>query len=143
MSTRTVQLGEVCEFVRGVTFDRAVATTKPAIGMVPILRAGNIGSELDSQNDLIWVPEAFVADEQRLRRNDIAICMSSGSPDVVGKTARVPSNLSASVGSFCGIIRPRQQEHAAFLSFFFRSKVFTRYRGIIARGANIQNLRFS
>lgn len=143
MKTRTVQLGDVCEFVRGVTFDKAAATTSPASSMVPILRAGNIGTELNSQDDLIWVPESFVADEQRLRQNDIVICMSSGSPEVVGKTARVPANLSASIGSFCGIIRPRQHEHAAFLSFFFRSTVFARLRDTIARGANIQNLRFA
>src|SRR5258707_1120732 len=108
MKGQRVQLGEVCEFIRGVTFDKGEATTKPEAGKLPILRAGNIGEEIDAQNDLVWVPESLVADEQCLRRNDIAICMSSGSPEVVGKTARVPVNLRASVGSFCGIIRPRQ-----------------------------------
>ncbi len=143
MSVQTVQLGEVCEFIRGVTFDKNEATTTPAVGKIPILRAGNIGRELDDQNDLVWVPENLVDPEQRLRRNDIAICMSSGSPEVVGKTARVPSNLHASVGSFCGIIRPKNSDQAGFLSFFFRSPVFYKHRDAIARGANIQNLRFS
>ncbi len=143
MSVRTVQLGEVCEFIRGVTFDKNEAATTPAVGKIPILRAGNIGEELDDQNDLVWVPENLVDPEQRLRRNDIAICMSSGSPEVVGKTARVPSNLHASVGSFCGIIRPKKSDQAGFLSFFFRSSAFYKHRNSIARGANIQNLRFS
>lgn len=143
MKARTVQLGEVCEFIRGVTFDKADATTRPEHGKTPILRAGNIGEELDAQNDLVWVPDAQVADEQRLRRNDIAICMSSGSPEVVGKTARVPSNLRASIGSFCGIIRPKNPDEASYLSFFFRSPAFRKHRDAIARGANIQNLRFS
>jgi type I restriction enzyme S subunit len=143
MKARTVQLGEVCEFIRGVTFDKAAATTRPEVGKTPVLRAGNIGEELDAQNDLIWVPDAQVSDEQRLRQNDIAICMSSGSPDVVGKTARVPSNLRASIGSFCGIIRPKSPDEAAYLSFFFRSATFRKHRNAIARGANIQNLRFS
>lgn len=143
MSVHPVQLGDVCEFVRGVTFDKAEVTTKPEVGKVPILRAGNIGEELDVQNDLVWVPARVVGSEQLLRRNDIAICMSSGSPAVVGKTARAASNLHASVGSFCGIIRPKNADQAAYLSFFFRSPTFFKHRDAIARGANIQNLRFS
>lgn len=143
MKTRTVQLGAVCEFIRGVTFDKADATTRPEVGKTPILRAGNIGEELDAQNDLVWIPDAQVGDGQRLRRNDIAICMSSGSPEVVGKTATVPCNLRASIGSFCGIIRPKSPDEASYLSFFFRSTAFKKHRDAIARGANIQNLRFS
>jgi type I restriction enzyme S subunit len=143
MKTRTVQLGAVCEFIRGVTFDKADATTRPEVGKTPVLRAGNIGEELDAQDDLIWVPDAKISDEQRLRQNDIAICMSSGSPEVVGKTARVPCNLRASIGSFCGIIRPKSPDEASYLSFFFRSAAFRKHRNAIARGANIQNLRFS
>lgn len=143
MKTRTVQLGEVCEFIRGVTFDKADASDRPAFGNTPILRAGNIGDDLDTRNDLVWVPSNRVSDEQLLRRNDIAICMSSGSSEVVGKTARVSSDTRASIGSFCGIIRPKNPEQAGYISFFFRSSAFRRHRDAIARGANIQNLRFS
>lgn len=143
MNARTVHLEKVCNFIRGVTFDKAETTNRHEVGMIPILRAGNIGDELDSQNDLIWVPENLVSEEQRLRKNDIAICMSSGSPEVVGKTARVPNNLHASIGSFCGIIRPKNPDEASYLSFFFRSLAFRKHRDAIARGANIQNLRFS
>jgi type I restriction enzyme S subunit len=143
VSNRIVHLGEVCAFVRGVTFDEADATDHGRPGRTSILRAGNIQDELDAQNDLVWVPDGQVSDEQRLRKNDIAICMSSGSPEVVGKTARVPYDLSASIGSFCGIIRPKKSDEASYLSFFFRSAAFRKYRNEIARGANIQNLRFS
>lgn len=143
MNSRALKLGEVCRFIRGVTFEKGEATTSAASGRTPILRAGNIGDELDVQNDLIWVPDELVSGEQTLRKNDVAICMSSGSPEVVGKTARVSADLKASVGSFCGIIRPTDGEDAGYLSFFFRSEQFRRYRNAIARGANIQNLRFS
>jgi type I restriction enzyme S subunit len=143
MTTSTVPLGEVCHLIRGVTFEGSVASTRPAPGTVPILRAGNIQDELDTDHDLVWVPEPLVTREQLLRRNDIVICMSSGSRDVVGKTARVPADLHASFGSFCGVIRPREPNWAAYLSFYFRSAAFARHRDAIARGANIQNLRFS
>lgn len=138
-------LGEVCEFIRGVTFDKADVSAAPRPGLVPILRAGNIGAggDLDTQNDLLWVPEARVDEEQMLRTNDIVICMSSGSPEVVGKTARAIATARMSVGSFCGIIRPRPGQPTTYLSYFFKSRPFSRHRDRIARGANIQNLRFS
>jgi type I restriction enzyme S subunit len=68
---------------------------------------------------------------------------SAGVNRSVGKTARVSCNLRASIGSFCGIIRPKSPDEASFLSFFFRSASFRKHRNAIARGANIQNLRFS
>ena len=40
--TSQVPLGNVCEFVRGVTFDKAVVTSDQARpDLIPILRAGN------------------------------------------------------------------------------------------------------
>ena len=83
---------------------------------------GNIQEDLNSDTDLVWVPNSIVSKDQYLRRDDIAICMSSGSPDVVGKTARVPNDLQASIGSFCGIIRPRRPDHAAFRRFIFNPR---------------------
>jgi len=143
MKAHTIQLVDVCEFIRGVTFDKAEVSSCSGKGKTPILRAGNIADQLDIQNDLIWVPNETVDDDQLFRRNDIVICMSSGSPEVVGKTARVSANIHASVGSFCGIIRPKNSDEASFLYFYFRSPAFKKHRDIIARGANIQNLRFS
>lgn len=143
MKAHTIQLADVCEFIRGVTFDKAEVSSCPGKGKTPILRAGNIGDQLDIQNDLVWVPNETVDDYQLFRKNDIVICMSSGSPEVVGKTARVSVNIHASVGSFCGIIRPKNSDEASFLYFYFRSPAFKKHRDIIARGANIQNLRFS
>ena len=140
---RWVRLGEVCSFIRGVTFTKAEASYSPLKGHVPILRAGNIGTSLDLDNDLVWVPAGKVSMEQRLRIGDVAICMSSGSPAVVGKTAVLEREWSGSVGAFCGILRPSTSELANYLALWFRSSAFTAWRDTQARGANIQNLRFS
>jgi type I restriction enzyme, S subunit len=137
------RLSEICAFIRGVTFDKADVINTPRPDYLPILRAGNINGDLDTRNDLVWVPAQNVANEQRLKENDIVICMSSGSTEVVGKTARVRSDYVGSIGSFCGIIRPKDPEIGAWLSYFFQSDLFREHRDAIARGANIQNLRFS
>jgi len=136
-------LGDLCEFIRGVTYGGGDATYSPSEGKLPILRAGNIQGELDTKHDLVWVPSKRVSKEQLLRQRDIAICMSSGSSDIVGKTAQVRQNFDASIGAFCGIIRPKDLGTSALLAYFFRSSEFRRHRDMIARGANIQNLRFS
>ena len=86
MNKKPLSIGEVCNYVRGVTFDGEEARSSKSEGHLPILRAGNIGDYLDTQNDLIWVPKKRVAKEQHLQKNDIVICMASGSPQVVGKT---------------------------------------------------------
>ncbi len=136
-------LGDECEFIRGVTFAEGDAAPTPAAGMTPILRAGNIADDLNVDSDLVWVPCGLVDENQLLRKNDIVVCMSSGSSEVVGKTARVSAARHASVGSFCGIIRARDPDKAAYLSYYFRSSSFRAQRDRVARGANIQNLRFS
>jgi restriction endonuclease S subunit len=140
---RWVRLGEVCEFIRGVSFDKAEVSVFPEDGRLPVLRAGNIGLRLDTANDLIWVPEGAVSPNQILRVGDAVICMSSGSADVVGKTAQVEEEWKGSVGAFCGIVRAKTPSTADFVNLWFRSRLFLDWRDDQARGANIQNLRFS
>ena len=136
-------LGEVVTFVRGVTFDGAEAHATPRGGTVPILRAGNIGQQLVTDADLIWVPLERVSEEQSMCRGDIAICMSSGSRSVVGKTAILEHPFEGAVGAFCGLIRSGPLVDARYLAHWLRSDVFFRWRDSQSRGASIQNLRFS
>jgi len=140
---RWVKLGEVCEFVRGVTFDKSEAKSTPSLGSLPILRAGNIAEKLQMHDDLVWVPESRVDREQLLLLGDIAICLSSGSPAVVGKTAYCERRWRGSVGAFCGIVRSLEGLDTRYLAHWFRSPSYWQWRDEQARGANIQNLRFS
>lgn len=138
-----VQLGDICEFIRGVSFDPSDVRQSSRDGFVPILRAGNIREELDTVHDLIFVPEKRLSRDQYFRVNDIAICMSSGSAAIVGKTAQLRQPFSGSVGAFCGIIRPRDSIVGKYIAHWLHSPEFLNWRDIQARGANIQNLRFS
>ncbi len=140
---REVRLSEVCEFIRGVSFDKSEVSSQPIRDYLPILRAGNIGDELDVVNDLVWVPDKKVSAQQRMRPGDIAICMSSGSASIVGKSASLKQPFDGSVGAFCGIIRTHPDVDADYIAHWFRSEAFVDWRDGQARGANIQNLRFS
>ncbi len=137
------KLGNLCDFISGVTFNKAEAVSSPLPRYLPILRAGNIGDTLNTQDDFVWVPSDKVSKEQRLQVGDIVMCMSSGSPHVVGKSAWVEGQFAGSAGAFCSIIRPKKREQQKYLAYWFKSGQFLRWRDNQARGINIQNLRAS
>lgn len=133
----------VATVVRGVSFDKSEVGSEPKHGTVPILRAGNISDVLDTGADLIWVPSARVKTEQLLRSGDIAICMSSGSQSVVGKSAPLRGNWNGSVGAFCSIVRPRSERiEPEFLALYMRSEGFRTWTRK-SEGVNIKNIRHS
>jgi type I restriction enzyme S subunit len=78
-----------------------------------------------------------------MRAGDIAICMSSGSQSVVGKTAILRQDWPGSVGAFCAVIRPLPDRVLPdWLAFFLRSEVFRTWTRQ-STGANIKNIRKS
>ncbi len=137
------KLLDVAYVIRGVTFDKGDVSNSLSEGLVPILRAGNIGNKLDTKNDLIYVPAHKVGKEQLLQVGDVAICMSSGSPDIVGKTSKLEETWKGSVGAFCAIIRFNQNVIPKFGALYFQSRAFICWRKQQAEGANIKNIRKS
>lgn len=141
--TATVQLQGIAQVIRGVSFDKEEVLDEGREGYRPVLRAGNIATDLLIDRDLLWVPESRIAEEQRMRAGDIAICMSSGSQSVVGKTAALRSDWTGSVGAFCAIIRPLADRVLPdWLSFFLHSEIFRTWTRQ-STGANIKNIRKS
>lgn len=137
----TKPLAEIATVIRGVSFDKSQVSDNQTINSLPILRAGNIQDSLLTDIDLVYVSEDLVSEEQRMQRGDLAICMSSGSPAIVGKTAYLASDWSGSVGAFCAIVRFNKNFNHRFGSYWFRSPAFFHWRNTNAKGANIQNLR--
>ncbi|TXI77413.1 MAG: hypothetical protein E6Q43_01170 [Dokdonella sp.] len=133
-----VAIRDVADVVRGVSFDRNEVLDENRDGYLPILRAGNIEGELLLDRDLVWVPQSRVGAEQRMRPGDIAICMSSGSQAVVGKTAPLRRPWDGSVGAFCAIVRPKTEKTVPeYLSFFMQSEGFRAWTRQ-SSGANIK-----
>lgn len=138
-----VRLGDVAEVIRGVSFDKNETFDEPRDGCLPVLRAGNIQDELIIDRNLIWVSSYRVSPQQRMRRGDIALAVSSGSASLVGKTAMLDQDWSGSVGAFCAIVRPGKGVSSKYLSFWLRGPQFSSWRAAATTGANIQNLRIS
>lgn len=112
-------------------------------GGIPVLRAGNIGNELELDRNLIWVPSQLISPSQRMRVGDIALCASSGSSTVVGKSALLRRVWNGTVGAFCVLIRPDSTRCIPdFLAFVLRGAEFRRWT-TNAAGASIKNIRKS
>lgn len=141
MGSEVRELAEVASVIRGVTFSKSEASSAPRDNWVPILRAGNISDTLVTDSGLIWLPRQAVAANQLARVNDIAICMSSGSSKVVGKSAMVAQPWVGSVGAFCALIRPDPTSvEPEFLAHFLRCSTFREWTRT-SSGANIKNIR--
>ncbi len=136
----TAQIGDIAQVIRGVSYRGADARSEPAEGLKPLLRATNIGSKLDFEN-LVYIPQQYVSEQQYLRVGDIVIAASSGSLSVVGKAAPLTNSWLGSFGAFCFCLRPSSADLGAYLSHFLRGDEYRHRISSLAAGVNINNLR--
>jgi type I restriction enzyme S subunit len=135
------RVADLAEQIRGVSYDKEDASSTPRPGFLPVLRAGNITDDGLVFDDLVFVPAGRIADKQKIRRNDVIIAASSGSPDVVGKAARALDDYDGGFGAFCKVLRPRPDVDPSYFAHFFRTPEYRRRVSALAAGININNLR--
>ena len=135
------RIDDVAKLLRGVTYKKAESASEPFPDSVPILRATNIGRQLDFDG-LVHVPEKRVSEVQFLRRGDIVIAASSGSLSVVGKAAPLRESWSGSFGAFCFALRPEPTSiEPEFLAYFLQTQAYRNTASRLAAGVNINNLK--
>ena len=138
-----VPLKSVAEVIRGVSFSKDEGDSVPSVDSLPVIRAGSIQGSLLLEEGQIWVPKDKIKHKQKIRINDIIMCTSSGSPDLVGKCAKSETDYEGSFGAFCAGIRPDvEKTSASYLYHFLSSPVFRNWTKSSA-GANIKNIRIS
>lgn len=141
---KTVLLGDVCEFKRGLTYKK---TDEVESSDNIVLRANNINlttltldlSELRYIKNSIKIP-----DSKKLKRNALLICTASGSKSHLGKVAFIDNDYDYAFGGFMGLLVP--YEKLIYPRYFYRvltSSDFRRHLDELTDGANINNLRFS
>lgn len=138
-----MRLDTVAKVVRGVTYAKSDVIQAPADGDIAVLRAGNINGHLILDDGLVWVSRSLVDQDQILRRNDIVMCMSSGSASVVGKSALLDRDWAGSFGAFCAAVRVNTDKaEPGFLAYVFQGADFRKWASA-AQGNNIKNLNKS
>lgn len=133
------KLGSLAEIKRGVSYKKHDAQDSDFADSVALMRANNIGDGLNFDN-LIYVPKNLVREDQILMTGDLVIAMSSGSADLVGKAAQVKSDIGATFGAFCGVVRPISVELWDYLGFFFRTPLYRDQTTKAGKGIGINNL---
>lgn len=136
----TYKFTDIASLIRGVSYDKSVVSTSEREGYIPILRANNIQKDL-ILNDLVYVPSDFVKEEQMIRNGDIVLAMSSGSKDLVGKSAQANKDINAAFGTFCGLIRAKENIDSKFLGLYFQTQEYRNFVSYQSQGVNICNLK--
>jgi type I restriction enzyme S subunit len=134
-------LGEVCDFVRGVTYDKADARSVMKNGFIPLLRATNITEKGLLREDFVFVPSDGVRADQKLISGDALITIASGSASVVGRSVLVEDPGEMTFGAFCGVLRPSPEILPKYLSHFMSSRSVRTAWSEAAQGTNINNLK--
>jgi len=137
-----VQLGEVMDQIRGVSYKGSDAQNSPSESLIPILRATNIQDSRVTETDFVYVPNIYVKERQFIKKNDVLIAASSGSISIVGKAAAIQSNLNASFGAFCKVLRPNKELiDSKYFKYYFETLMYLKTIRHLAEGANINNLK--
>jgi type I restriction enzyme S subunit len=144
VSFPVAKLGEVCSFVRGLTYSKS---DEVEFSSNVVIRATNIdlGTHKLDFNELRYISDSIqIKDDKRLKKDDILICTASGSKSHLGKVAIVDSDLGMSFGGFMGALRvnPLKITPQYFFTFLVSSE-FKRHIESLSDGANINNLKFS
>ena len=137
-----VPLGEVCELVRGVTYTKADEVAQDGY---QVLRANNISWDTSSLDlsDIKYVSrELKLSRDKKLRKDDVFICLASGSKRHIGKVAFISKDTDFYFGGFMGSVRVKRgaQLSPVYLFYHLRETRFNNFLRDQIVGANIRNL---
>ena len=136
-----VELGELCDLVRGVVYSKSDEVSE---GGVKVLRANNIDKdrhELNLEDIKLIAPKKDFSTAKRLKKNDIFICLASGSKAHIGKVAFIDHDTEFYFGGFMGAVRVKSTR--LLPEFLFKQLITGRFNEFLREqitGANINNL---
>lgn len=140
-SHQMVVLNTLVHTISGVAFDKDDQVTEETSKAV--LTADNITSDCTLKIvKKVYLREDFpVNSEKCLYKDDIFICLSSGSKEHVGKCAMIQQNIPFYAGGFMGILRKKSD--VVLMKYLWAVLASDQYRMMLGQGstgANINNL---
>jgi len=136
-----VSVMDVCSFHRGVTYKKEDVVSD---GGTCVLRANNIdlSGSLNLDDIKQISKEVKFREDSRLRKNDIFMCIASGSEKHIGKTTLISSDTDYLCGGFMGILRCAQDDiEPKFLIRILLEERFNIFLKNEIHGANIRNIK--
>lgn len=137
-----VFFSDIATLTRGVNYKKKQQTTYRTSNI--ILPADNISlsGELTIQKEIFVDETATLSYDKKLKRDDIFICMSSGSKEHIGKVAFIDQDTNYYAGGFMGIIRTNPQRCLSKYLYFYllASEKYREEIKLLTQGANINNI---
>lgn len=138
----TVSFSDIATLTRGVNYQKNQQSTSRTNNI--ILPADNItlDSELAISKEIFVDETVNLPEEKKLKKDDIFICMSSGSKDHIGKVAFIEQDTNYYAGGFMGIVRSNSQRCLPKYLYYYlsASKVYREEIKLLTQGANINNI---
>src|SRR5712692_7850149 len=101
----TLPLGEVCEFIRGITFKPADLVEAGSPDSLACFRTKNVQALLEA-GDLIHIPRSFVRSDRQLVHEGDTLISTANSNNLVGKCCFVARlDYPATLGGFIAAAR--------------------------------------
>lgn len=142
MNVRDAKLGDVAQFIRGVTFKPDDLVPLGSEGSVACLRTKNVQIDLDLSD--VWaIPDTFVKDKERLCREGDIILSTANSWNLVGKASWVPElDWPTAAGGFVSLLRADEKAVAPRYLFHWITWARTQaaLRSCARQTTNISNL---
>lgn len=129
------------ELIRGINYKKPQSSDNDKDDYLPILRANNINENELNFDNLKYVEERLIKEEQKILNGDIVFAMSSGSKHLVGKSAQSKNNFNGSFGAFCSVFRSNENINPQFIQCYFHSTTFRQIISKASKGSNINNLK--
>ncbi len=142
MTHSIVPLGDVAEFIRGVTYKPEDLMENFSKGSVVCMRTANIQETL-IQDDIKSIPVSLIRSSEKFLRNGDILVSTANSWNLVGKCCWVPELAYAAVpGGFIAALRADSTKvDARYLYHWFNSpQTQTRARNCGRQTTNISNM---
>lgn len=137
-----ISLKDIGSVVRGVGYKPSDLGDEKSIDHYPILRSNNIQEGGLVFDDLNYVSKNRIKSEQLLIKDDVVICMSNGSKELVGKASVFHDyERPVSFGSFCAAFRPLDTQYGWLIGYIFKSHNYRKQISLLLTGSNINNLK--
>lgn len=138
-----VKLGNISKFTRGITYSKRDEVDKNGVS---VLRATNIDFNSNKLiiDDLRHIKKSLQIDKEKfLKKNDILICIASGSKTHLGKVALIDNDMDMVFGGFMATLRCNENCLPKYLFYNLISSNFKNHIFSLTTGININNLKFS
>lgn len=135
------KLGNYVNQIRGVSYKPTDVVNENTEGYRIVLRANSIKNNKLFLDELVYVRENLIKENQIIKANDILIAASSGSKEIVGKCVYIDCNTDFTFGAFCKLIRCKNTINSKYVSYFFRTPYYRNTISSLVCGSNINNLR--